>query len=79
MVARRTRLAEARRRAHLTQVQLAEILGISRLGLIAIEVGRRNPGMDLMLRWVRALGVYGSTDLFDPELDAPTPRRRRAA
>lgn len=67
MMIRRTSLAEARRRAGLTQTQLSQMLGVTRLAVVSIERGRRNPGMDLMLRWVKALGPYGAMDLFDPE------------
>ena len=67
----RTRLREAREALNLTQEELAKRLGITRLGVLNIEVGRRNPSHALMIRWAQELDV--SIELFaaDSSSDAP--------
>ncbi len=75
-------LKEHRERAHLSQVALAERVGVTRQALIAIEAGRQVPSTALSLQLARALGcsvddlfqLAGSEDL-DVRL-APGPGRR---
>jgi putative transcriptional regulator len=61
----RTRLRQAREALGWTQEELAKRLGVSRLGVLNIEVGRRHPSHALMVRWAKELGV--SIELFGPE------------
>jgi DNA-binding XRE family transcriptional regulator len=63
---RRHELIHARERAGYTQQALAERLGITRLAVLNIEVGRRDPGHALMLKWTEALGPYGTLELWRP-------------
>jgi DNA-binding XRE family transcriptional regulator len=53
----------------MTQPELAAKLGIARLSVLNIEVGRRNPGHDLMVRWIEALGPDATMELWRPEPD----------
>ena len=50
------RVAQARRRAGLTQQQLAERVGVNRVSIARIETGERVPSMSLGLRISRELG-----------------------
>lgn len=55
------RVAEARRAGGLSRPALAEQLGISAWHLVAVEQGRRGPGIDLAGRLAEALGVEVET------------------
>jgi putative transcriptional regulator len=50
------KLTQARKRAGLTQEQLAEDLGVSRVSIARIETGSRSPSMALALRIADRLG-----------------------
>jgi len=67
MAAKRRKLAAARELAGLTQKALADKMGVHRLVVVAVEMGRRNPSVPTMAKWIRALGPYGSLDLFGLE------------
>jgi transcriptional regulator with XRE-family HTH domain len=60
----RRELIELREARGLNRVQLAEILGLTRGFVHDVEVGKRNPSLANMHRWVRALGKGASSDLF---------------
>jgi DNA-binding XRE family transcriptional regulator len=50
-----------------TQVAFAEQqLGITRAHLISIEQGRREPSLDLALRWIAALAPEARIEMFGP-------------
>ena len=49
------RLRQARRRAELTQEQLAEKAGIKRRTYAAYETARNQPSLDILVRIARAL------------------------
>ena len=52
------RVAQARKRAGLTQAQLADQIGLSRNALIGIETGKtQSPGVELIRNIAVALGV----------------------
>lgn len=55
-----------------TLKDVADMLGISRMHLIAIEQGRRDPQPELMVKWLELLGPGAMVDLFEPhpELEA---------
>lgn len=63
----------ARMRAGLSQTEFAKKLGITRLAVLNIEVGRRSPSMSLALRWTQALGPHGHLNLFDPDWRSGQP------
>jgi putative transcriptional regulator len=50
-------LKEHRARQGLTQAQLAELTGVSRISIVSIENGRFIPTIETALRIGRALGV----------------------
>jgi putative transcriptional regulator len=50
-------LKEHRARLGLTQAQLAELTGVSRISIVSIENGRFIPTIETALRIGRALGV----------------------
>lgn len=49
-------LRTARRRAGLTQAQLAELTGVAQPAIARIESGRVQPGVDTLARLLRACG-----------------------
>ena len=51
------RLADARRRAGLTQAQLAERVGLSRTTVVAVEKGERRPSNAEMVKLAEAVGA----------------------
>ena len=53
----RNHLRRIRRRADLTQEQLAERVGVTRQTIISIERGRYNPSIGLALSLAEAFGV----------------------
>lgn len=61
----RTELYDARKKAGLTQEQIAERVGIDRTYFNAIENGRRRPALDIAIRIAQLLGVE-VTDIFLP-------------
>ena len=52
-----TKLIEARKRAGLTQVQLAEIVGISEISYQRIEYGIQNPRLDTAIKIAETLNT----------------------
>ena len=68
------RIALARRDADLTQVQLAERLGIPQPQLASYEVGRRRVPVSLLPRLARSLAMPIEALIEDGE--APPPARR---
>ena len=59
-------LMELRQKRGVTQIELAEKLGITRLHVLAVEMGRRAPSMELALRWLVALAPEARLDMFGP-------------
>ncbi len=51
----RTALLESRRKAKLTQSQLARIVGLTRASYSNLEHGRKNPSVTVALRIARVL------------------------
>jgi transcriptional regulator with XRE-family HTH domain len=76
----RAALRRARERRRLTQLELANALGMTRIYIVDIETGRKNPSFETMAKWVQALGAHGGMDLFDQwrPLDPITYEKRRA-
>jgi transcriptional regulator with XRE-family HTH domain len=76
----RAALRHAREKRGLTQLELAGAFGMTRIYIVDIETGRKNPSFETMAKWVRALGAHGSMDLFDQwrPLDPITYEKRRA-
>jgi transcriptional regulator with XRE-family HTH domain len=59
-------LKTARERAGLTQHDLAELIGVSPLYVLDVEVGRRHPTYRRMMKWLEALAPYAtSLDIFN--------------
>jgi DNA-binding XRE family transcriptional regulator len=48
------------------QRDFAAMIGITRLHLTAIEMGRRTPSMELAMRWLAALAPEARLDMFGP-------------
>ncbi|MCX7373872.1 MAG: helix-turn-helix transcriptional regulator [Alphaproteobacteria bacterium] len=74
------RIAKARSAADLTQVQLAERLGLSQPQLAFYEVGKRRVPVSLLPGLAKALGVSIETLIADndtADIAAATPRRTR--
>lgn len=53
----RNRVKELRAGLGLTQAQLAELVGVARVSIVAIETGRFLPSIETALRISKALGV----------------------
>ncbi len=51
------RVKEIRKKLGLTQAQLAEIVGVSRVSIVAIETGRYIPTIETALRISQALNT----------------------
>jgi Zn-dependent peptidase ImmA (M78 family)/transcriptional regulator with XRE-family HTH domain len=51
------RLADARKRAKLTQAQVGERIGVARTTVVAMEKGERRPSNTELVRWAEVLGV----------------------
>ena len=69
------RVARARKDADLTQVQLAERLGIPQPQLASYEVGRRRVPVSLLPRLARTLAMPVEALIADDGPPAPPPRR----
>jgi transcriptional regulator with XRE-family HTH domain len=65
------RLKALRKRAALTQEDLAERAGLNPKYISGIERGRENPTLDTLLRLARELGVQ-PVELFDFDLEGTT-------
>lgn len=59
------RIQNARQNAHLSQEELAAILGISRPFLAYIEIGARLPGLETFLEIANALEISANDLLLD--------------
>lgn len=57
-------LIRAREKQEKTRPQLAREVGISRHYCFAVETGLRDPSIQIMQRWLRALGPGHTMDLF---------------
>lgn len=71
------RLRELRSKAGVTQKELAERAGLSELGVRQLEIGRREPSFETVLKIAQGLGV--SLSAFDPPPEEPPKRNRRKA
>lgn len=65
-------LAEIRIKKGMTQAELAEACGVTQKTISALEVDRRKPSYDLLLKLTKALDVTPNELLTDPreKLDA---------
>jgi DNA-binding XRE family transcriptional regulator len=69
--ARRPRLDEliALRKQKFPKMQCQEfckLLGITRMHMTTVEVGRREPSLELALRWMEVLGPEAKISMFGP-------------
>jgi transcriptional regulator with XRE-family HTH domain len=55
-----TRLKELRTAKHLTQRELSEMVGVTRVTIARYEIGERDPKGKTLIRIARALGVMVS-------------------
>jgi transcriptional regulator with XRE-family HTH domain len=77
---------EARRRAGLTQRQLAERAGTTQSAIARLETGQTNPSFDLVVRLIEACGFrldvfldpYDDSDLAQAEAVLRIPVAKRA-
>jgi putative transcriptional regulator len=60
----KTLIREYRNKLGLTQEELAEMVGVTRQTIIALERGRYNPSLILAHRITRALGGKHIEDIF---------------
>jgi transcriptional regulator with XRE-family HTH domain len=67
------RIARLRKESHITQVQLAETLGISQSAMTAYELGHRRVPMSALPTLARTLGVTPEELLGEPS--SPTRKR----
>lgn len=69
-----------RLQADMTQARVAEIMGVDRAYISALERGERNPTAISLWHTAEALGVHVAT-LFDDsvELETDEPARKRAS
>ena len=65
MIAIGNRIKEAREQAHLTQEDLAEIVGISPTHMSVIERGVKTPKLDTFVRIIKALNLSADALLMD--------------
>lgn len=78
------RMLKARTVAGLTQTELADYLGMSRVSLSRYETGHNRPPLTVLRLWALRCGVpldwlrYGDT-MPQPEVVAGRPKRRKAA
>jgi DNA-binding XRE family transcriptional regulator len=67
----RYKLIKAREMKGLTQEELADQIDLSRYTVLSIEVGLRDPSLQTMLKWTKALDIRprggDRLDLFDTE------------
>lgn len=68
-------IRDARTRAGLTQVQLAERAGVTQSVISTYENGRREPSLAALQRLLRAAGFAATVDLLPA--DAPPPLHER--
>lgn len=71
---RRISLKAARKRAKLTQDELAAITGLDQTTISSLETGRKtNPTFDTVMRLSKALGVAPEQLKFVPPADEQVP------
>jgi transcriptional regulator with XRE-family HTH domain len=73
---KRLALIQARESRGLSRPQFARLMKGSRNFVHAVEMGRRDPSLEYMRRWVKALGEGASFDLF---MARPKPKVRLKA
>lgn len=61
-------LKKVREDAGLTQIELAEALGVTQSTISNVEVGRRQPSIDLLERWLDR--CHGTLSILTAQLDA---------
>lgn len=66
------RIRALRTERGLTQAQLAEVLGVTRQTVIAVEQGRYSPSLELAFQIARALG-WSIDEVFAYEPDGGRP------
>ena len=59
-------IKRARQNKRLTQIELAELVGISRRHVLAIEKGDNYPGLETLYLLIHALGI-SADQIFRPE------------
>jgi DNA-binding XRE family transcriptional regulator len=61
-------LIAIRQRIHpeMMQRDFAALLGITRLHMTSIEMGRRTPSVELALRWLALLAPHARLEMFGP-------------
>ena len=64
----KNRISELRKMKHLTQQDLASLLGVTRQTIISLESGRYNPSITLAFKLARTFGMY-IEDIFIYEDD----------
>ncbi len=74
-----SRIARCRKDADLTQVQLADALGIAQQQLASYEIGRRRVPVSLLPRLARALGVTIEDIIGEDEPRSATGKRGPAS
>jgi transcriptional regulator with XRE-family HTH domain len=60
----RSELIRARELLGLSRPELAKKIGIHRSVVFKVEMGSRAPSLELMTRWTKALGRFGTLELF---------------
>jgi transcriptional regulator with XRE-family HTH domain len=65
IMSERTALIRAREMRGFTRPQFAKVMGASRRHIYDVEMGRRDPSLNFMRRWVKTLGRGATLKLFD--------------
>ncbi len=67
----KNRIPELRKMKHLTQQDLASLLGVTRQTIISLESGRYNPSITLAFKLARTFGMYIEDIFIFEEDDEP--------
>ena len=67
----KNRISELRKIKHLTQQDLASLLGVTRQTIISLESGRYNPSITLAFKLARTFGMYIEDIFIFEEDDEP--------
>lgn len=67
----KNRISELRKMKHLTQQDLASLLGVTRQTIISLESGRYNPSITLAFKLARTFGMYIEEIFIFEEDDEP--------
>ncbi len=67
----KNRISELRKMKHLTQQDLASLLGVTRQTIISLESGRYNPSITLAFKLARTFGMYIEDIFIFEEDDEP--------